>query len=319
MRFQDKISCQWIADFVGAKIIGNKDAFAYGLNEVHSVEDGDICFVDSDKYYAKVLHSKATVILIDKEMDCPAGKVLLITPDPCGAFIKLCMHFRPFVPSNSMISPTAIIGEGTILQPNVFIGNNVTIGKNCIIHPFVCIYDNSVIGDNVIINSNTSIGGDAFYFKTRPNNELRYDKMHPCGRAVIESDVEIGTNCCIDRGVSGDTTIGRGSKLDNLIHVGHDSVIGKNCLFAAQVGIAGAVFIGDNVTVYGQTGIAKDLTIGSNTLILAKSGVPKSLPGGKVWFGIPVLEAKDKMEELVWLKRLPQLFGKDAKSPNETE
>jgi UDP-3-O-[3-hydroxymyristoyl] glucosamine N-acyltransferase len=317
MRFQEPVSTEWVANFLGAEIIGDKNIMATGLNEIHTVEKGDICFVDSDKYYAKVLGSIGTVVLIDKKVDCPDGKVLIITPDPCGAFIKLCMHFRPFVPSNAMISPTAIIGEGTIMQPNVFVGNNVTIGKNCIIHPFVCIYDNSVIGDNVIINSNTVIGGDAYYFKTRPHNELRYDKMHPCGRAVIESDVEIGNNCCIDRGVSGDTTIGRGSKLDNLIHIGHDSKIGKNCLFAAQVGIAGAVFIGDDVTIYGQTGVAKDLTIGSNTLILAKSGVPKSLPGGKVWFGIPVLEAKDKMEELVWLKRLPQLFGKDAKKTEE--
>ncbi|MFM2385863.1 MAG: hypothetical protein RL660_620 [Bacteroidota bacterium] len=308
MRFEKPIDVKWIAEYVNATIIGDDSIAALGINEIHRVENGDISFVDLEKYYAKVLGSAATIILIDKETTCPPGKALLRCDDPCGAFIKLCAYFRPFKAASAAIAPTAVIGEGTILQPNVFVGNNVRIGKNCIIHANVSIYDDSIIGDNVIINSNTVIGGDAFYFKTRPNNELRYDKMHPCGRAIIESDVEIGCNCCVDRGVSGDTTIGRGTKLDNHIHIGHDTIIGKNCLFAAQVGIAGAVNIGNNVIIYGQVGVSKDLTIGDNTVILAKSGVPKSLPGGKVWFGIPVQESKEKMEELVWVKRIPEIW-----------
>jgi len=310
MRFNKPVDVKWIAEYIGAKIIGDDSIVALGLNEIHRVENGDISFVDLEKYYAKVLGSPATVILIDKEVECPAGKVLLQCADPCGAFIKLSAHFRPFVPASAMISPSATIGQGTFIQPGVFIGNNVKIGTNCIIHPHVTIYDDSEIGNNCIINANTVIGGDAFYFKRRNGNELLYDKMHPCGRTLIHDDVEIGCNCAIDRGVSGDTIIGRGSKLDNYIHVGHDSVIGKNCLFAAQVGIAGAVDIEDNVILYGQVGVSKDLTIGANTVVLAKSGVPKSLPGGKVWFGIPVQEAKEKMEELVWMKRIPELWKK---------
>jgi UDP-3-O-[3-hydroxymyristoyl] glucosamine N-acyltransferase len=310
MRFSKPVSIQWLAEFVGAKIIGDNTISALGINEIHRVENGDISFVDLEKYYAKVLNSPATVILIDKETDCPDGKALLQTSDPCGAFIKLCAFFRPFVPASAMIAPNAIIGENTIIQPNVFIGNNVTIGANCIIHSNVSIYDDSIIGNNVIINSNTVIGGDAFYFKRRNGNEILYDKMHSCGRAILHDHVEIGSNCCIDRGVSGDTTIGFGTKLDNQIHIGHDTIIGKNCLFAAQVGIAGAVNIEDNVVIYGQVGVSKDLTIGAGATILAKSGVPKSLPGGKTYFGIPVLEAKDKMEELVWVKRIPELWEK---------
>jgi UDP-3-O-[3-hydroxymyristoyl] glucosamine N-acyltransferase len=316
MRFKEPVSVQWIANFVGAKLIGDTHLNALGINEIHRVEVGDISFVDLDKYYSKVLNSNASVILIDKEVACPAGKVLLQHPDPCGAFIKLCAHFRPFIAATASISATAVIGKGTIIQPNVFIGNNVSIGDNCIIHPNVTIYDDSIIGNNVIINSNTVIGGDAFYFKKRPNNTLLYDKMHPCGRTIIEDDVEIGCNCGIDRGVSGDTTIGRGTKLDNLIHIGHDTIVGKNCLFAAQVGVAGAVNIEDNVVLLGQVGVAKDLTIGANTIVLAKSGVPKSLPGGKVWFGIPVQESKQKMIELVWVKRIPELWAKMGGDPN---
>jgi UDP-3-O-[3-hydroxymyristoyl] glucosamine N-acyltransferase len=310
MRFAKPVEVTWLAEYLGAKLIGDASIQALGLNEIHRVEHGDISFVDLEKYYSKVLGSPATVILIDKEVACPAGKVLLQTPDPCGAFIKLSAYFRPFKPATAMHAADAVIGKGTVIQPNVFIGNNVQIGKHCIIHPNVTIYDDSIIGDYVIINSNTVIGGDAFYFKRRPNNELLYDKMHPCGRTIIEDYVEIGCNCSIDRGVSGDTVIGKGSKLDNLIHIGHDSVIGKNCLFAAQVGVAGAVNIEDNVILLGQVGVAKDLTIGANTIVQAKSGVPKSLPGGKTWFGIPVLESKEKMEEIVWAKRVKEMSEK---------
>jgi UDP-3-O-[3-hydroxymyristoyl] glucosamine N-acyltransferase len=310
MQFSSPVSVQWLAEFLNAKLIGNADNHATGLNEIHRVEHGDISFVDLDKYYDKVLGSAATVVLIDKEVPCPEGKTLLQIADPCGAFIKLSRHFRPFVPASAAISPSATIGEGTVIQPNVFVGNNVKIGKNCIIHANVSIYDDSEIGDNVIINSNTTIGGDAFYFKRRPGAELLYDKMHSCGRTLIHDDVEIGSNCGIDRGVSGDTIIGRGTKLDNHIHIGHDTVVGKNCLFAAQVGVAGAVNIEDNVILYGQVGVSKDLTIGANTVVLAKSGVPKSLPGGKTWFGIPVQEADKKMQELVWVKRIPELYEK---------
>jgi UDP-3-O-[3-hydroxymyristoyl] glucosamine N-acyltransferase len=310
MRFSKPVSVKWLADYVGATIIGSDNLEALGINEIHRVENGDITFVDLEKYYAKVLGSAASIILIDKETTCPPGKVLLQTADPCGAFIKLCAHFRPFVPATAQISATATIGEGTIIQPGVFIGNNVSIGTNCIIHANVSIYDDSIIGNNVIINSNTVIGGDAFYFKKRPGNAQLYDKMHSCGRAIIHDNVEIGSNCSIDRGVSGDTTIGAGTKLDNQIHIGHDTIIGKNCLFAAQVGVAGAVNIEDGVVLYGQVGVSKDLTIGANTVVFAKSGVPKSLPPNGVFFGIPVQEAKEKMEELVWVKRIPELWEK---------
>ncbi len=310
MRFSKPVDVKWIANFVNAKLIGDESIEALGINEIHRVETGDISFVDLEKYYDKVLGSKATIILIDKEVACPAGKVLLQTADPCGAFIKLSAHFRPFVPATAMVSPSSTIGENTIIQPGVFIGNNVKIGSNCIIHPHVTIYDDCEIGNNVIINANTVIGGDAFYFKRRNGQHPLYDKMHSTGRTIIKDDVEIGCGCGIDRGVSGDTVIGEGTKLDNHIHIGHDSVIGKNCLFAAQVGVAGAVDIEDNVILYGQVGVSKDLTIGANTVVLAKSGVPKSLLGGKVWFGIPVQESKEKMEELVWVKRIPELWKK---------
>lgn len=310
MKLKAPVSVKWLADFVGAKLVGDDTIQADGINEVHKITPGDISFVDIEKYYNRTLSSDASVILINKLVECPPGKALLITKDPAGDYVKLVKHFRPFEPATKMISDTAEIGEGTVIMPNVFVGHHCKIGKNCIIHPGVVIYDHTYIGDRVVIQGNSVIGGDAFYFNKRNGEDVLYMKLESCGRTFIEDDVEIGACCTIDKGVSGDTIIGKGTKFDNFIHIGHGTVIGKNCLFAAQVGVAGKVNIGDNVLLYGQVGVSKDLTIESNTVVLAKSGVGKSLPGGNVWFGIPVQDAKDKMEELVWVKRIPELWDK---------
>lgn len=310
MKLKAPVDVKWIAKFVDAQLLGDDTIQADGINEVHKITPGDISFVDIEKYYNRLLESKAAVIIMNKVVPCPKGKALLITEDPAKAYVKLVKHFCPFEPATQMISLSAEIGKSTIIQPNVFIGNHVKIGENCVIHSGVCIYDGTTIGNNVNIQSNTVIGGDAFYFNKRNFGELLYLKLESCGTTIIEDDVEIGACCTIDRGVSGVTKIGRGTKFDNFIHIGHGTIVGKNCLFAAQVGVAGKVNIGDNVLLYGQVGVSKDLTIESNTVVLAKSGVGKSLPGGKVWFGIPVQDAKDKMEELVWVKRIPELWDK---------
>lgn len=311
MKFQEAITIDWVKKFVQPKeIIGHATGDVTGINEVHKITAGDITFVNVAKYYDRTFDSDALIVLIDQKVDAQEGKLLFVCDDPAGEFIKLSKFFRPFEPATKNIADTATIGEGTVIQPNVFVGNHVTIGKNCIIHPGVSIYDHSIIGDNVIINSNTVIGGDAFYFIRRDNADLLYDKLENTGRTIIEDHVEIGSCCTIDKGASGDTIIGRGSKFDNYIHIGHGTVVGENCLFAAQVGVAGKVNIGNNVILYGQVGVSKDLDIGDNTVVLAKSGVGKSLPPGKVWFGIPVQDAKEKMEELVWVKRIPELWDK---------
>ncbi len=310
MKLKAPVDVKWIASFVNAQLLGDDSIQADGINEVHKITPGDISFVDIEKYYNRLLESVASVIIMNKVVPCPKGKALLITEDPAAAYVKLVKHFAPFEPATQMISLSAEIGEGTIIQPGVFVGNHVKIGTNCVIHSGVVIYDGTTIGNNVTIQGNSVIGGDAFYFNKRNHSELRYLKLESCGTTIIEDDVEIGACCTIDRGVSGITIIGKGTKFDNFIHIGHGTIVGKNCLFAAQVGVAGKVIIGDNVLLYGQVGVSKDLVIESNTVVLAKSGVGKSLPGGKVWFGIPVQDAKDKMEELVWVKRIPELWDK---------
>jgi UDP-3-O-[3-hydroxymyristoyl] glucosamine N-acyltransferase len=310
MRFPTPVSVKWMADFIKAELIGNENLSATGINELHKVEDGDLVFVDHPKYYDKCINSAASFIIINKKTACPENKALLVVENPFEAYCKIVDHFNPFVPAKKMISDTAIIGERTNIYPNVFIGNDVVIGKDCFIHPNVSIMNNCIIGDHVIIQAGTVIGSDAFYYNIKKDRTVWYKKMPSCGRVIIEDSVEIGANCTIDRGVSHDTIIGSGTKIDNLIHIGHDTVVGKNCLFASQVGIAGATTIGNGVTLWGQVGVSKTLTIGDNAVVYAQSGMPASIDGNAVYFGSPVENAKEKMKELVWIKRIPQLWEK---------
>ncbi|HNF43780.1 MAG TPA: LpxD N-terminal domain-containing protein, partial [Ferruginibacter sp.] len=235
MQFPAPVSLTWIAELIQAKLVGNTQAQATGINEIHKVEKGDLVFVDHPKYYNKCLNSAASFIIINKETEVPEGKALLIVENPFEAYCRIVQHFRPFEPATKLISDSARIGEGSFLYPGVFVGHHVRIGKNCIIHPNVTIMDHCIIGNNVIIQAGTVIGSDAFYYNTKKDRERWYKKMPSCGRVIIEDDVEIGAGCTIDRGVSHDSIIGQGTKMDNMIHIGHDTVTGKNCLIAAQV------------------------------------------------------------------------------------
>ena len=304
MKFPREHSLKEIAALIGCDYVGDDNFPVQGMNEIHVVTPGDIVFVDHPKYYDKALESAATIVLINKEVECPEGKALLISDDPFRDFNKLTRHFRPFQPLNDLISDSAEIGEGTVIQPNAIIGNNVKIGKNCLIQSNVTIGDNCIIGDNVIIQSGTVLGGDAFYYKKRPEG---YDKLLSGGRVVVQDNVEIGTNNSIDRGVSGDTIIGEGSKLDNLIQIGHDTVIGKNCLLASQIGIAGCVVVEDNVTIWGQVGIRSDITIATGTVLMAQCGVSKDTTPNTTYWGTPFGEVRTKLKEYAAIKKLPEI------------
>ncbi|TCK69355.1 UDP-3-O-[3-hydroxymyristoyl] glucosamine N-acyltransferase [Winogradskyella wandonensis] len=307
MKFPRIYKLKEIAEIINSKYVGADDFSVLGMNEIHVVEVGDIVFVDHPKYYDKALNSAATIILINKEVDCPDGKALLISDDPFRDFNILTDKFKPFITATASISSSALIGKNTVIQPNVFIGHNVTIGNNCIIHANVSIYDDTVIGDNVTIHSGTVLGANAFYYKRRPDG---YDRLKSSGKVVIEDNVDIGASCTIDRGVTGDTTIGRGSKLDNQIQVGHDTIIGKDCLIASHSGIAGCVVIQDSVTIWGQVGITSGITIGEKAVILAQSGISKSLDGHKTYFGSPAEDIRTKYKELASIKQIPELINK---------
>ena len=307
MKFQKVYTLEEIASIIDCEYVGDAKFPVSGMNEIHVVESGDIVFVDHPKYYDKALNSAATIVLINKNVACPDGKALLISEDPFRDFNKLTNYFKPFQISNVSISASASIGEGTVIQPNTFIGNHVIIGKNCLIHSNVSIYDYTVIGDNVMIHAGTILGADAFYYKKRPEG---YDQLLSGGRVVIKDNVGIGALCTIDKGVTGDTTIGEGTKIDNQVHVGHDTVIGKKCLIASQTGIAGCVIIEDEVTIWGQVGTTSGITIGAKAVILGQTGVTKSVEGGKSYFGTPIEESREKLKQLANIKKIPEILNK---------
>ena len=313
MKFTSQLSVSQIVEIMNGEVAvkGNLNNLISGINEIHSVEEGDISFVDHQKYYDKVLNSKASAIIINKDVEVPEGKTLFVCEDPLCCFINIIQHFVTFTPQNCAIHPDAKIGEGTVIQPNVFIGENVTIGKNCLIHANVSIYANTTIGNNVTIHSNSTIGGDACYFQKR---ETGWVKITSCGSTLIEDDVEIGCNCCIDKGVSGVTFIGKGTKFDNQVQVGHDAHIGAHCFLGAQCGVSGCTFIDDFCSIWAKAGVNKDLYVAKNTTLLAMSAIDKSVPEeGAVLFGVPADDARKKWKEMAYTKNLPELFAEVEK------
>ena len=307
MNFEHPIPIKEIASKYKLKIVGDASLQATGINEIHKVRSGDITFVDYEKYYYKSLNSSATIIIIDKEVECPEGKAIMVCDNPFLVYDDIIRSHRPFIPLTSHIHPSAEIDPTAHIEPNVIIGPHVQIGAQTYIQAGAVIHEHCILGDHVIIQSGAIIGTDAFYFQ---KNEGKYNKWRSGGRVVIADRADIGPGCTINRGVSGDTVIGEGSKLDSQVHIGHGVEIGKNCMIAAQTGIAGKSIVGDNCIIYGQAGIAQDVQIGDGAILLAKSGVSKSIEGGKTYYGVPVDEVRTKYKELAALRQLPEFMKK---------
>jgi len=309
MKFPQPIPVHELAERLNAsQIIGDDTLKATGINEIHKVQPGDIAFSDVKKYFAKTLNGAATVILLNEAAECPPGKVILVVGDPFEAYDSLVRAHRPLVPLTSPVTHQAKIHPTAILEPGVIIAPHVTIGAHSYIQANAYLGEYTEIGEHVLIGPGAIIGSDAFYFKKQADGS--YKKWCSGGRVIIHDHVDIGAGCTINKGVSGDTVIGEGSKIDCQVHIGHGVVIGKNCLLAAQVGIGGETIIGDNVVMYGQAGVAQAIHIGSGAMISAKSGVSKSLEGNKAYFGIPAAEAGTKYRELAALRQLPELLKK---------
>ncbi len=307
MKFKEPLSVKQIAEWTGCEVIGDATTFAEGLNEIHNVQTGDITFVDHEKYYDFTLKSAASFVIINKKVEAPAGKTLLFTENPFAAYNLLAEKFRPDLCQEKPIAASAQIAGGCTIYPNVFIGEKVKMGKGCIIHPNVTIYAYTEIGENVIIHANSTIGADAFYYK---RHKTHYEKMHTAGKVVIEDNVEIGAGTTIDAGVSEDTVIGKGTKIDDQVHIGHDVKIGENCIIAGQVGIAGNTKIGNRVTLYGKAAINKNIEIGDDAVVMATTAVPNSLEGGKTYIGYPAVEARTFARQVAIIKKLPELWEK---------
>jgi UDP-3-O-[3-hydroxymyristoyl] glucosamine N-acyltransferase len=300
-----------LAELIDCRYVGEENHLITGINEIHVVEKGDVVFVDHPKYYDKALKSAATTILIDKETEVPPGKALLIHEKPFDVFNGLIARFSP---EQNWEKVEADIHESARIAPGVVMGKRIKIGEGSIIHPNVVLYDDVTIGKNVEIHANSVIGGHAFYYKKAD----RFKKLLSCGKVIIEDEVEIGGGCTIDKGVTGATVIGKGTKLDNSVHVGHDTVIGPMCLIAAQVGIAGCVTIEEGVTLWGQVGVRSDITIGKDAVVLAKTGVSKGLKGGKTYFGSPVAESREKLKDLANTRKIPYILEELKKLGNRS-
>ncbi|GAB5552092.1 MAG: UDP-3-O-(3-hydroxymyristoyl)glucosamine N-acyltransferase [Saprospiraceae bacterium] len=306
MKFPNPIPVQEIAKKINASLIGDAKAQATGINEIHHVTAGDITFVDVKKYFNKSLKSAATIIILNEKVKAPKGKTLLLCEDPFQAYNTIVQTYRPYNVLSEAISEAAVIDPSTRIEPNVTIGPNVVIGKNCHIQSNVTIAEHTIIGDHVVIQSGAIIGTEAFYYKRTPEG---YTKWRSGGRVIIEDHVDVGPGCTINKGVSSDTIIGAGTKMDAQVHIGHDAVLGKRCLLAGQVGIGGNTRVGDDVIMYGQVGVAQNLKIGDRVVILAKSGVSKNLEAGKAYFGYPAAEARSVYKELAALRHLPEFFS----------
>lgn len=301
MKINDpQLTAAQLAADCGGELIGDGSIVITGANEIHHVETGDVCFVDFHKYYKPTLNSAASVIIIDQATDCPPGKALIVAEAPFFVYNELVKKYKGGRKYNIATSSVKK-GPNTIVEAGAHVSETAIIGDHCHIYPGAFIGDNTVIGDHVVVHPGAIIGGEAFYFKGTPDGRIPWVSG---GRVVLEDRVEIGPNCSIAKGVSSDTRIGAGTKLDALVQIGHDCKIGPNCLITAQVGIAGNVKIGRDCILYGQVGVAQNITIGDGVVILAQSGVAENLESGKTYFGTPCVEKRIAYRELLTLRSL---------------
>ncbi|MTB52432.1 UDP-3-O-(3-hydroxymyristoyl)glucosamine N-acyltransferase [Lewinella sp. W8] len=301
MRIARPLTAAQLAEKIGADLVGDGEQLITGLNEVHHVEAGDLSFVDHPRYYDAALQSAATVILIDQKRECPPGKALLIVREPFRHYNDLVWQERPMRPWSDHVDPTARLGRNVSIAPGAIVGANAIIGDNCQIGPNAVIGERCELGRGVIVGPGAVIGGEAFYYKRTSEGMTPWRSG---GNVILEDEVEIGPNCTIARGVSSSTTVGKGTKMDAMVQIGHDCRIGQHCLFAAQVGVAGNCTIGDWCVFQGQAGLAQNLTIGDRVTVLAKTGVSHDLESGKRYFGIPAQEARVAFKDLAMLRSL---------------
>ena len=288
------IKISQIARILNAIFDEKKDQEVSSFCTLFPGEPGGISFLAKDSYIKRLKDTKASVVIINEKQICPndSNSICLRVKNPYQAWGKLLSELgSPITWSNQEISKSSNVHKSAKIAKNVVIGENVLIGENVVIHPNVTIYPNSIIEKNCIIHSGAVIGADGFGFALPENPEESLQKIPHIGHVILHEDVEIGANSCIDRAVVGATSIGQGTKLDNLCQIGHNVQIGNGCVLAGQVGIAGSTEIGNHVQIGGQVGIVGHIKIGDFVRIGAQSGVHKSVEKGKTIIGSPAVEA----------------------------
>ena len=316
-----------LAEWVDGTVVGDGEMEISGVAAIEDARVGEIAFIASPKYLPKLKETKASAIIVSKEVS-QADKPLLRVANPHLAFAKILTLFfqKPYEPkgigSNTWISPTArlgkdltfhpfvyvgdrcSIGDRVTLYPGVYVGEDSAIGEDSILYPNVSVYSGTVVGRRVILHSGVVVGSDGFgYVKEGKKNV----KIIQVGRVEIEDDVEIGANTTIDRAALGKTIIGRGVKIDNLVQVAHNVVIGEDSVLCAQVGISGSTKIGSNVTLAGQVGVVDHVEIGDNVIVGAQAGVTHNLPGNQGYVGSPALPHREFLRAITILPKLPEM------------
>jgi len=329
-----------IASLLEGKVVGDKLKKVISLSSFIEATESDITFASEKNFISKINQTKAKVIIIseenNKELNLEKDKTLILTKTDVRKLLPRLLNFfkkqtksldeliekdseiggNVKIAPNSYIGHSTIVGEGTIIYPNVTILEGVKIGKNVIIYPNVTIREFCEIGDNVILQPGAVIGSDGFGYATIGEKHIKIEQI---GKVIIEENVEIGANASIDRGAIGDTIIKKGTKIDNLVHIGHNDKIGENCLIVAQVGISGSVEIGNNVILAGQVGVAGHLKIGDNVIVAAKSGITKEIKSNLRVSGFPVQDHKKDLKTKIAMTKLPEMLKRIKKLEKEVE
>ena len=326
-----EFTAKQIADFIGGHVEGNENAAVHTFAKIEEGQQGAISFLSNSKYTHYIYETESTIVLVNDDLvlEHEVKPTLIRVKNAYEAVAKLLQLYASMQPKKTGIDPqafvspkatigenvyigafacigdNAVIGDNTQIYPHTVIGDGVKIGKGCLLYPNITIYQGCQLGDNVIIHAGSVIGADGFGFA--PNVD-GYEKIPQIGIVVIEDNVEIGANTCIDRSTMGQTTIHKGVKLDNLIQVAHNVEIGENTVMSAQVGIAGSTRVGSWCMFGGQVGLAGHITIGDHVNLGAQSGVPSSLKSNQTLIGTPPMEPTPYFKSQAIFRRLPDMY-----------
>ncbi len=330
-----QLTAREIASLTGGTIAGNPDAVVTGVAGVKEAQPGDVTFVAQPKYAAALKTTRASVVLLPKPMadaaiDLPATRIIVENPMP--AFTALVQKIAPppvktlpgihpsaiidksaklgkdvSIQPHVVIEANVVIGDETVIGAGSYIGHGCRLGSKCVISPRVTLREYTILGDRVILHAGVALGADGFGFEMVNG---AHQKIPQLGNVAIGDDVEIGANTAIDRARFGTTRVGKGTKIDNLVQIGHNCVIGEHCIICGLVGIAGSTIIGDYVTIAGQVGLAGHLTIGDKSIIMAQAGVTKDVPPGSLMLGAPAVSHKEFKKAHAAMQRLPENLAK---------
>lgn len=326
-----QFTAEMIAGLISGEVVGDKNATVHTVSSIEDGKEGGLAYLSNPKYEQYLYTTRCSIVLVDKAFE-PKSEVAatLIKVENVGACVlQLLQMYQAMKPQKSGISPRAsisekatigqncyigdfavieagaVVGNGAKIYPQCYVGDNVKVGDNTTLYPRVTIYEGCSVGNRCIIHAGAVIGADGFGFA--PNAAGGFDKIPQLGNVIIEDDVEIGANTCIDRAKTDSTIIRKGVKLDNLIQIGHNVIIGENTVSSAQTGIAGTSKVGANCFIAGQVGVADHTTIGDRVKIGAQSGIDKDVPDGEIRFGSPALAGINYHRSFAVFKELPDL------------